>query len=102
MFELNKITRRNIERLTAYSSARDEFTAAQGIFLDANENPYGTLNRYPDPYQKELKEEMTKSNGIGAKNTFIGNGSDEVIDLLFRIFCNLLNSFWFSCLSNLL
>lgn len=88
MFELNKITRSNIERLKAYSSARDEFTDAKGIFLDANENPYGTMNRYPDPYQKELKEEITKINGIGANNIFIGNGSDEVIDLLFRVFCN--------------
>ena len=88
MFELNKITRRNIERLTAYSSARDEFSGKQGVFLDANENPYGTLNRYPDPYQKQLKKEISKTNGIKAINTFIGNGSDEVIDLLFRIFCN--------------
>lgn len=71
----------------AYSSARDEFTGASGVFLDANENPYGELNRYPDPYQKELKSEINKCTGIDPKNIFIGNGSDEVIDLLFRIFC---------------
>ena len=87
MFELNKITRSNIEKLMAYSSARDEFTGASGVFLDANENPYGELNRYPDPYQKELKSEINKCTGIDPKNIFIGNGSDEVIDLLFRIFC---------------
>jgi len=88
MFELNKITRSNIEKLKAYSSARDEFTGTSGVFLDANENPYGELNRYPDPYQKELKNEINKSNGIDPNNIFIGNGSDEVIDLLFRVFCN--------------
>ena len=87
MFELNKITRTNIEKLMAYSSARDEFTGASGVFLDANENPYGVLNRYPDPYQKELKSEINKCTGIDPNNLFIGNGSDEVIDLLFRIFC---------------
>ncbi|MDG2331546.1 MAG: histidinol-phosphate transaminase [Flavobacteriales bacterium] len=88
MFELNKITRNNIEKLKAYSSARDEFTGASGVFLDANENPYGKLNRYPDPYQKELKSEINKCTGIDPNNIFIGNGSDEIIDLLFRVFCN--------------
>ena len=87
MFELNKITRSNIEKLKAYSSARDEFTGASGVFLDANENPYGQLNRYPDPYQKALKDEINKYIDIEPNNLFIGNGSDEVIDLLFRIFC---------------
>jgi histidinol-phosphate aminotransferase len=88
MFELNKITRSNIEKLKAYSSARDEFPGTSGVFLDANENPYGELNRYPDPYQKELKSEINKCTGIDPNNIFIGNGSDEVIDLLFRVFCN--------------
>lgn len=87
MFELNKITRPNIEKLKAYSSARDEFTGISGVFLDANENPFGELNRYPDPYQKDLKNEINKSIGISPNNIFIGNGSDEVIDLLFRVFC---------------
>ncbi len=88
MFELDKITRSNIAQLKAYSSARDEFTGTSGVFLDANENPYGEWNRYPDPYQKDLKGEITRAIGIQLKNTFIGNGSDEVIDLLFRVFCN--------------
>ena len=88
MFDLNKITRNNIEKLKAYSSARDEFTRTSGVFLDANENPYGELNRYPDPYQMKLKREIYKSTGIDPEKTFIGNGSDEIIDLLFRIFCN--------------
>ena len=88
MFELNKIIRSNIENLKAYSSARDEFSGTSGVFLDANENPYGELNRYPDPYQKELKSEINKCTSIDPNNIFIGNGSDEVIDLLFRVFCN--------------
>lgn len=88
MFDLNRITRNNIEKLKAYSSARDEFIGTSGVFLDANENPYGQLNRYPDPYQMELKREITRYTGIDLKKTFIGNGSDEIIDLLFRIFCN--------------
>ena len=87
MFELDKITRNNIKQLNAYSSARDEYKGIGGVMLDANENPYGTLNRYPDPYQKALKSEVFRAQGIPTKNTFIGNGSDEVIDLLFRIFC---------------
>ena len=87
MFELDKITRNNIKQLNAYSSARDEYKGTGGVMLDANENPYGTLNRYPDPYQKALKAEVFRAQGIPTKNTFIGNGSDEVIDLLFRIFC---------------
>ncbi len=88
MFELDKMIRSNILQLKAYSSARNEFTGTNGIFLDANENPYGKWNRYPDPYQRGLKREITKAIGIQPKNTFIGNGSDEVIDLLFRVFCN--------------
>ncbi len=87
MFELNKITRPNIQKLEAYSSARDEYSKTSGVFLDANENPYGELNRYPDPYQKELKDVLYEKVGIKPVNTFIGNGSDEVIDLLFRVFC---------------
>lgn len=85
---LQNLVRKNIQNLHPYSSARDEFTGSEGIFLDANENPFGTLNRYPDPYQKRLKKELSKLKKVHSKNIFIGNGSDEVIDLLFRIFCN--------------
>jgi histidinol-phosphate aminotransferase len=88
MIDLNKLVRDNVIRLKPYSSARDEFTGKSGIFLDANENPFGTLNRYPDPYQKELKNLISKLKGIGAENIFLGNGSDEIIDLTFRIFCS--------------
>ena len=88
MFELEKITRSNIRALQPYSSARDEFSGANGIFLDANENPYGDLNRYPDPYQRELKQIISGIKNVDEKNVFIGNGSDEIIDLLFRVFCN--------------
>ncbi|MFT6947367.1 MAG: histidinol-phosphate aminotransferase [Vicingaceae bacterium] len=88
MFDLDKITRANIRRLTPYSNAREEFSDSDGIFLDANENPYGTLNRYPDPYQRELKQAISTSNGLLPQNVFVANGSDEIIDLMFRIFCN--------------
>ncbi len=60
----------------------------EGIFLDANENPYGSLNRYPDPYQRELKMAISQIKGIPEENIFLGNGSDEIIDLCFRTFCN--------------
>jgi histidinol-phosphate aminotransferase len=88
MFELEKLVRKNILELKPYSSARDEFSGKDGIFLDANENPFGELNRYPDPYQKELKSALSKVKGVNEQNIFIGNGSDEVIDLVYRIFCN--------------
>ena len=88
MFELEKLVRKNILELKPYSSARDEFSGKDGIFLDANENPFGELNRYPDPYQKELKSALSKVKGVSEQNIFIGNGSDEVIDLVYRIFCN--------------
>lgn len=88
MFELNKLVRENVLRLTPYSCARDEFEGTYGIFMDANENPYGTLNRYPDPYQKELKKRISEVKSIPFRNIFLGNGSDEIIDLCFRIFCN--------------
>jgi len=88
MFDLEKIVKKNIWNLKPYSSARDEFSGKEGIFLDANENPYGTLNRYPDPYQKELKLKLAELKQVDISDIFIGNGSDEVIDLAFRIFCN--------------
>lgn len=79
--------RKNIRSLKPYSSARDEYTGSGSIFLDANENPYGTLNRYPDPHQQTLKAQVSKLKNISAANIFLGNGSDEIIDLAFRIFC---------------
>ena len=88
MVDLNTIVRSNILQLNPYSSARDEFTGSKGIFLDANENPYGELNRYPDPYQKKLKERLAELKDLNTNTIFLGNGSDEVIDLAFRIFCN--------------
>lgn len=88
MFDLTKIVRKNILNLKPYSSARDEFSGKDGVFLDANENPYGKLNRYPDPYQKELKKKLSEIKSVKPENIFIGNGSDEVIDLCYRIFCN--------------
>jgi len=84
---LENIVRKNIQNLTPYSSARDEFKGAADVFLDANENPYGTLNRYPDPHQKEIKQKLAALKNIEANQIFIGNGSDEIIDLAFRIFC---------------
>jgi len=88
MFDLDKFVRPNVRLLTPYSSARDDYKGKEGIFLDANENPFGTLNRYPDPYQNELKKVVSRIKGIPAENIFLGNGSDEIIDLSFRIFCN--------------
>jgi len=88
MVDIKKLVRENVLRLTPYSCARDEFKGSSGVFMDANENPYGNLNRYPDPYQKELKKEVSKLKGISEEKIFLGNGSDEIIDLCFRIFCN--------------
>ncbi|UQB68522.1 histidinol-phosphate transaminase [Epilithonimonas zeae] len=85
--EIQKLARKNILDLRSYSSARDEFEGNNGIFLDANENPFGELNRYPDPYQRKIKEKLSELNQIPTDNIFLGNGSDEVIDLAFRIFC---------------
>lgn len=87
MFDLSKIVRPNILALQPYSSARDEFKGIATVYLDANENPFGTLNRYPDPLQKQLKASLSEIKGVAAKNIFVGNGSDEAIDLCFRIFC---------------
>ncbi len=88
MVDVEKLVRENVARLTPYSSARDEFSGKTGIFLDANENPFGNLNRYPDPYQQELKKAISKFKGIARENIFLGNGSDEIIDLCIRVFCN--------------
>lgn len=88
MFDLKKLVRANILALKPYSSARDEFKGKAGVFLDANENPFGELNRYPDSYQTKLKQKLSDLKGIEPKNMFVGNGSDEIIDLAYRIFCN--------------
>lgn len=88
MFNLNEIVRDNIRTLTPYSSARDEFMDNGAVFLDANENPFGTYNRYPDPNQLELKQLISETKAVPTNNVFLGNGSDEIIDLLFKAFCN--------------
>jgi histidinol-phosphate aminotransferase len=92
MFDLEKITRACIRELVPYSSARDEYKGTAGIFLDANENSFGSpvtgdYSRYPDPLQTEVKKKVGELKGISAEKIFLGNGSDEAIDLLFRVFC---------------
>lgn len=92
-FNLNNLVRENIKKLVPYSSARDEFSGEAKVFLDANENSLGSpllkwYNRYPDPHQQELKKAISKIKGIDAAHIFLGNGSDECIDLLYRCFCN--------------
>ena len=87
-FDLTDWVRPNVLKMKAYSSARSEFTGKADIYLDANEHPVETgLNRYPDPLQKKLKIRISKIKSVDPKNIFLGNGSDEVIDLLIRIFC---------------
>ena len=99
-FNLDSLVRDNIKKMTAYSSARHEFSGNASIYLDANENSFGSplpsppgegpgmrLNRYPDPLQMEVKEKLSKIQGVPSKNIFLGNGSDEAIDLVYRIFC---------------
>lgn len=87
MNNINNLIRKNIQNLQPYSSAREEFMGTEGIFLDANENPFGNLNRYPDPNQWQLKQLLSKKKKIAIENIFIGNGSDEIIDLVQRVFC---------------
>ncbi len=86
MRTIEELVRPNILALTPYSSARDEFKG-KGILMDANENPFGNLNRYPDPHQQKLKSKLALLKGVRPEQVFIGNGSDELIDLVFRIFC---------------
>jgi histidinol-phosphate aminotransferase len=92
MFNLESLVRENIKRLKPYSSARKEFSGAAEIFLDANENSFGSpleesYNRYPDPLAIEIKKRIAEINDVDPSKIFVGNGSDEAIDLLFRIFC---------------
>jgi len=85
---INKLLRTNIRDLQPYSCARDEFKGEASVYLDANENPYNApYNRYPDPLQWEVKELLQEIKGVPAENIFLGNGSDEPIDLLYRAFC---------------
>jgi len=89
-FEINNLIRPNILKMNSYSSARDEFKDIQKkmVFLDANENPFENgINRYPDPQQNELKNVISKIKSINTNKILIGNGSDEVLDLVFRVFC---------------
>ena len=88
MINLDKLVRKNIQNLKPYSSARDEYQGNAKAFLDANENPYNSpYNRYPDPIQRELKDKIAKIKGVQHDSIFLGNGSDEPIDLLIRTFC---------------
>lgn len=91
-FEIDRLVRRNIRDLKPYSSARSEFVGTAEVFLDANENAFGSpagggFNRYPDPLQTELRGRIAPMKGVAPSQIFVGNGSDEAIDLLFRIFC---------------
>jgi len=92
MFDLDRLLRDNIRQLVPYSSARDDFKGTARVFLDANENSLGSpltkwYNRYPDPHQWKVKEALGKVKGIRPEHIFMGNGSDECIDLLYRAFC---------------
>jgi len=92
MFNLDNLIRENIKRLVPYSSARDEFKGEARVFLDANENSLGSpltkwYNRYPDPLQLKVKEKLSTIKGVPVSHTFLGNGSDECIDILIRAFC---------------
>ena len=91
-FDLDSLVRENIRRLKPYSSARSEFAGSAEVFLDANENAFGSpagdgYNRYPDPLQKELKKRVAELESVDPSQIFVGNGSDEAIDLVFRVFC---------------
>ena len=93
MFSINNIIRENKTRLVPYSSARDEYQGEASVYLDANENAFGSpleqqFNRYPDPLQYDVKKRLSEIKGLPVRNIFLGNGSDEAIDVLFRSFCN--------------
>jgi histidinol-phosphate aminotransferase len=88
MRSVSELAREGILDLKPYSSARDEFTGEAQIFLDANESPFNDgLNRYPDPHQRKLKKRIAQLKGVQKENLFLGNGSDEAIDLILRVFC---------------
>src|SRR5687768_839396 len=86
--DINTLVRRNVLTMKPYSSARDEFKGEAEVYLDANENPYPSpYNRYPDPLQRSVKEKLASIKGVDPSQIFLGNGSDEAIDLLIRGFC---------------
>ena len=88
MNSIESLVRLNIAALAPYSTARDELSGAPEVFLDANESPYENgFNRYPDPHQAVLKQRLSALKGLPVENIFVGNGSDEAIDLVFRVFC---------------
>lgn len=87
MKSIQQLVNPHLLELQPYSSARSEFSGTATIFLDANENPFGTLNRYPDPLQTALKSKLSQQKKIAVEQIFIGNGSDEIIDLSIRLFC---------------
>lgn len=91
--DIKNLQRENIKNLKPYSTARDEYKGQASVYLDANENSFGSplpenFNRYPDPLQLDLKDAISKIKGVPIEHTFLGNGSDEAIDLLYRAFCN--------------
>lgn len=89
-FNIKQLVRENVKELKPYSSARDEYVSdgSKMIFLDANENPFENgVNRYPDPQQRSLKQVLAEQKGVSVTNILLGNGSDEVLDLIFRAFC---------------
>jgi len=93
--KINDLLRENIRDMQPYSCARDEFKGEASVYLDANENPYNSpYNRYPDPQQLEVKRQISKIKNIPIKNIFLGNGSDEAIDLLYRAFANRVRITW--------
>ena len=86
--EIEKLIRPDLQDLKAYSSARDEFQGDAEVYIDANENPFNTeINRYPDPLQRSLKQKVGEIKNVDPQSIFMGNGSDEVLDLIFRLFC---------------
>ena len=87
-FDIRTLVRKNILEMKPYSSARDEYSGSASVFLDANENPFNApLNRYPDPHQLDLKKRIAQLKGVSVDQIFLGNGSDEGIDVLFRVLC---------------
>lgn len=87
-FNIKQFIRQNVRQMKAYSSARDEFKEKAEVYIDANENPFENgINRYPDPYQKLVKQRLSEIKKVPSENILLGNGSDEVLDLIFRAFC---------------
>lgn len=86
--QVDQYVRETIKRLIPYSSARSEFEGKNGIFLDANENPYGSYNRYPDPFQWDLKRKLAEVKGVRPTQVFLNNGSDGIVDMCYRVFCD--------------